>query len=274
MMHPNPLAQDPTPPPTEMPTDGPDVIDADSMLTVVNTRTVTLVGFAAGVLVPLIPLVILALAGSVATLVLSRGTIDFSAPSAPTGSGMQIALAILLLVVLCSGMLGAAMGIVRRWSVRRGIVWRLLVGHYFSSHPGPHSVIALVVVPLLVAAILHATSAVAGYSLSFAPLFFLIFPPAWMLSGLMFESAWEALVFPLLRSTTAEPMKWLAREAALFRLLKDDSYLFGCRLNEVRIDSDSGVAHIRGDFRTPDHLRRVREVGLRVIGVKEVEVTV
>ncbi|MYB76293.1 MAG: hypothetical protein F4X83_04200, partial [Chloroflexi bacterium] len=96
MMHPNPLAQDPTPPPTEMPVDGPDVIDADSMLTVVNTRTVTIAGFAAGVLVPLIPLMLLALFGFVATLVLNRGTIEFTTPSAAIGSDVQTALAILL----------------------------------------------------------------------------------------------------------------------------------------------------------------------------------
>ena len=66
-------------------------------------------------------------------------------------------------------------------------------------------------------------------------------------------------------------MMWLKRETDLVRLLKDDSELFDCRLHAVRIDPESGVAYIRGDFRTPDHFRRVREIGLRVIGVNEVE---
>ena len=66
-------------------------------------------------------------------------------------------------------------------------------------------------------------------------------------------------------------MKWLKREADLMRLLKDDSELFGCRLHAVRIDPNSGVTHIRGDFRAPALYRRVREIGQRVIGVNAVE---
>ena len=274
MMHLDPLAADKTPPMPQQPSDLPDGLDADSMLTVVDVRAVSVAGFAAGALVPFIPVVLFGSVGIVATIILNRGTIDFGALPALTSGGVQTALYTFVLVLLASGLLGALMGVVRRWSVRRGISWNLLVGHYFSSHPGPQSVIALAVVPVLAAGFLHAVSIAAGYTLSFAPVFFLMFPPAWMLAGFMYESAWESLIFPMLRSTAADPMKWLAREAALFRLLKDDSNLFDCRLHEVRIDSDTGVAHIRGDFRTPDHFRRVREVGLRVIAVREVEVAV
>ena len=256
-----------------LPSDVPDALDADAVLTVVGARTVMVAGFAAGALVPCIPLVLIGSVGVVATVLFNRGTIGFTAISTSASGVTPLAVFTLLLVVLSSGVLGAIMGAVRRWSVRRGISWSLLVGSYFSSHPGPQSVIALAVVPLLAAATLHAVSVAAGYSLSFAPIFFLIFPPAWILSGLVFESAWEALVFPMLRSNAAEPMRWLMREAALFRLLEDDSYLFECRLHTVRIDAESGVAHVQGDFRTPDHFRRVREIGLRVIGVSEVEVT-
>ncbi|MCY4436290.1 MAG: hypothetical protein OXE05_03020 [Chloroflexi bacterium] len=254
-----------------LPSDVPDALDADTVLTVVSVRTVMAAGFAAGALLPCIPLVLLGAVGVVATLLFNRGTIGFTAVTTFASSVTPLAVFTLLLVVLAGGVLGAVMGAVRRWSVRRGISWSLLVGSYFSSHPGPQSVIALAVVPILAAATLHAVGVAAGYRLSFAPIFFIVFPPAWLLSGLMFESAWEALVLPMLRSNAAEPMRWLMREAALFRLLKDDSYLFECRLDAVRIDAETGVAHVQGDFRTPDHLRRVRDIGLRVIGVKEVE---
>lgn len=272
MLSQNPMMPPDRPPVPDLPTGLPAGVEEDAVLTVIDVRAVVVAGFAAGALVPCIPLVLFGVAGIVATLLLSRGTIDFAAGS-PSASGVTPLLVFtLFLIVLSSGVLGAIMGVVRRWSVRRGIAWGLLVGSYFSSHPGPQSVIALATVPVLAVAILHTVSVAAGYSLSFAPIFFLIFPPAWILSGLIFESAWEALVFPLLRSNAAEPMRWLVREAALFRLLKDDSYLFDCRLHEVRIDPETSVAHVRGDFRTPDHFRRVREIGLRVIGVTEVEI--
>lgn len=273
MLSQNPMVPPDRPPLPQLPTSLPAGVEEDAMLTVVDVRAVVVAGFAAGALVPFVPLMLLGAVGIVATLLLNRGTIDFAAGS-PSASGVTPLLVFtLLLIVLSSGALGAIMGVVRRWSVRRGIAWGLLVGSYFSSHPGPQSVIALAAVPVLAAGFLHAVSVAAGYTLSFAPLFFLVFPPAWILAGLTFESAWEALIFPMLRSTATEPMRWLSREAALFRLLKDDSYLFDCRLHAVRIDASTGVAHVRGNFRTPDHLRRVSEVARRVVGVTEVDVT-
>ena len=274
MINANPHVPDRTPMMEPLQSGLPDELDADDVLTVVDVRTMTLAGLAAGTLVPIIPFVLLGAVGIVANLLLNRGTIGFGSFPMSVDGATLVAAFMLALVCLSSGLLGAIVGVVRRWSVRRGITWSLLIGTYFSSHPGPQSVIALVVVPILVAAALHAVSVVADYSLSFAPIFFLILPPAWMLSGLMFESAWEAIVFPILRASATEPMKWLLREKALFRLLKDDSYLLSCRLHEVRIDNMTGVAHVRGEFRTPDHLRRVREIGLRVIGVTDVEVVV
>ena len=252
--------------------DLPDELDANAFLTVVSVRAVITAGFAAGALVPCIPFALFGAVGIAATLLFNRGTIDFAALSTGASTGFLTPAFVFLLVVVGSGSLGAVMGAVRRWSVRRGILWKLLVGHYFSSHPGPHSVIALVAAPALIVAALHAVSVVGGFTVSIAPVFFLMFPPAWMLAGLMYESAWEALLFPMLRSRATEPMRWLLREAALFRLLKDDSYLFECRLHTVSIDAESGVARVRGHFPTPDHARRVREIGLRVVGVREVDV--
>ena len=269
----DPMRTEPTRTIGELPSDLPDELEANVVLTVTDARTVLAAGFVSGVLVPLIPLALFGLIGLGATILFNRGTIDFGAFSGPSGAGALSALAIFGLVLLGSGTLGGVMGAVRRWSVRRGITWKLLVGHYFSSHPGPQSVIALITVPFLVLAALHAVSVTSGLLVSIAPVFFFMVPPAWMLAGLIYEGAWEALLFPMLRSRATEPMKWLSREAALFRLLKDDSYLFDCRLHEVRIDAATGVAHVRGNFRTPDHLRRVREIGLRVIGVREIEVS-
>ena len=271
MLSQNPMASPAGTPLPNLPTDLPAGVEQDAVLTVVDVRVVVLAGFAAGALVPCIPLVLLGAVGIVATLLLNRGTIDFAAGSTSASGVTPLIVFTLLLVILSSGVLGAIMGVVRRWSVRRGITWGLLVGSYFSSHPGPQSVIALAAVPVLAAGFLHAVSVAAGYTVSLAPVFFLIFPPAWILAGLTFESAWEALIFALLRSTAAEPLRWHVREAAFFRLLKDDSYLFNCRINEVRIDAETGVAHVGGEFQSPDHVRRVREIGLRVVGVTEVE---
>jgi hypothetical protein len=263
---------EPTRPVPDLPSDLPDKLDADVVLTVSDVRPVVAAGFMSGVLVPLIPLALLGLVGIAATAIFNRGTTDFGSLSSSASAGNLPVLVVFLLFLLGSGTLGAVMGAVRRWSVQRGLAWQLLVGNYFSSHPGPQSVIALVVVPLLVLGALHAISVSNGYLVSIAPVFFVTIPPAWILAGFMYEGAWEALVFPMLRFKATEPMKWLSREAALFRLLKDDSYLFECGLRSVSIDSATGVAHINGTFRTPDHYRRVREIALRVVGVTEVDV--
>ena len=269
----DPMRVEPTRSIADLPSDLPDELEADVVLTVIDLRTCIAASFLSGVLLPSIPLVLFGSIGIVATIIFSQGTTDFGSLSVPTSAGVLPTTFVVLLVILASGTLGAVMGAVRRWSVRRGLSWKLLVGPYFSSHPGPQSVIALIAVPLLVLAALHAISVINGYLVSIAPVFFIMFPPAWILAGFIYEGAWEALVFPILRSRATEPMKWLSREAALFRLLKDDSYLFDCRIHAVRINAETGVAHIHGDFGTPDHLRRVREVGRRVIGVTEVEVT-
>jgi hypothetical protein len=255
------------PPPTD---ELPDASYADAVFMVVTLRAAIATGLVAGAIAPFIPLTVLAVVGFLATYLFIRGTIDLATSYAFAPGVLQVAAEVFLLLLVCSSVLGAVMGAVRRWSVQRGISWSLLVGHHFSIHPGPHTVIAVVVVPGLVAAALHLTSIGVGHLVSIAPVIFFMFP-LWLLSGFIYEALWEPLVFLILRMAAGERMTWLRREAALVHLLKDDTELFGCRLHIVQIDSAARTAHIRGDFRTPDHFRRVREIGLRVIGVDEVE---
>ena len=255
------------PPPTD---ELPDASYADAVFTVVTKRTAIVTGLAAGAIVPCIPLAILGTLGLLATLLFNRGTIELGTSSAITPENVQVAAVVLLLVIICSSVLGALMGALRRWSVKRGITWKLLVGSHFSTHPGPQTAVAFIVVPLVVVLMLHGVSVVVGHLVSIAPALFFMFP-LWALSGFLYEAVWEPVVFFILRIGAGEQMMWLKRETELVRLLKDDSELFGCHLHAVRIDPSSGVAFIRGDFRTPDHFRRVREIGLRVIGVNEVE---
>ncbi len=250
--------------------DLPDASYADAVFTVVSLRTAIVTGFVAGAIVLCIPFAILILAGLFGTFLLNRGTIDLTTSYVVAPGSAEAAARVLALFFLCSSMLGAVMGVVRRWSVQRNVTWPLLVGFHFSSHPGPQTALALIVVPSLIAAALHTMSLEVGYLISIAPVLFFMFP-FWSLSGFVYETVWEPIVFLILRIAVGEPMTWLKREAALVRLVKDDSELFACRLYAVRIDPESGVAYVRGDFRTPDHYRRVREIGQRIIGVNAVE---
>lgn len=250
--------------------DLPDAGYTDAVFTVVTLRTAIVSGFVAGAVVPCIPFAILIFAGLFGTFLLNRGTIDLMTSYAVAPGSLEAAARVLALFFLSSSLLGAVMGAVRRWCVQRNVTWNLLVGFHFSSHPGPQTVLALLVVPLLIAATLHRLSLDVGYLVSIAPVLFFMFP-FWSLSGFMYETVWEPIVFLILQIALGEPMTWLKREAALVHLLKDDSELVACRLYAVRIDPDTGVAYVRGDFRTPDHLRRVREIGQRVIGVNAVE---
>ncbi|MYB76294.1 MAG: hypothetical protein F4X83_04205 [Chloroflexi bacterium] len=250
--------------------DLPDASYADAVFTVVSLRTAIVTGFVAGAIVLCIPFAILIFAGLFGTFLLNRGTIELTTSYVIAPGSMEAAARVLALFFLSSSILGAVMGAVRRWSVQRGVTWPLLVGFHFSTHPGPQTVLALIVVPSLIAGALHMLSLDVGYLVSIAPVLFFMFP-FWTLSGFVYETVWEPLVFLILRMALGEPMMWLRREAALVHLLKDDSELYACRLVSVRIDPDSGVAYVRGDFRTPDHYRRVRDIGQRVIGVREVE---
>jgi len=250
--------------------DLPDASYADAVFTVVSLRTVIVTGFVAGAIVPCIPFAILIFAGLFGTFLLNRGTIDLTTSYVFAPGSLEAAAQVLALFLLCCSTLGAVMGAVRRWSVQRNVTWPLLVGFNFSTHPGPQTVLALIVVPSLIAGALHMLSLEVGYLVSIAPVLFFMLP-FWSLSGFVYETTWEPIVFLILRIAVGEPMTWLRREAALVHLLKDDSELVACRLVSVRIDSESGVAYVRGDFRTPDHYRRAREIGQRVIGVGAVE---
>lgn len=250
--------------------DLPDASYADAVFTVVTLRTAILTGFVAGAIVPCIPFAILIFVGLFGTFLLNRGTIDLTTSYVFAPGSVEAAAQVLTLFFLCSSILGAVMAAVRRWSVQRGVTWPLLVGFHFSTHPGPQTVLALIVVPSLIAGALHMMSLEVGYLVSIAPVLFFMFP-FWSLSGFIYETTWEPIVFLILRIAVGEPMTWLRREAALVHLLKDDSELVACRLVSVRIDAEIGVAYVRGDFRTPDHYRRVREIGQRIIGVYAVE---
>ncbi len=250
--------------------DLPDAGYADAVFMVVPLRTAIVTGFVAGAIVPCIPFAILIFAGLFGTFLLNRGTIDLTTSYVFAPGSLEAAARILTLFFLCSSILGGTMGAVRRWSVQRNVTWQLLVGFHFSSHPGPQTVLALIAVPTLIATSLHLLSLEVGYLVSVAPVLFFMFP-FWSLSGFVYETVWEPIVFLILQLAVGEPITWLKREAALVHLLKDDSELVACRLYAVRIDPETGVAYVRGDFRTPDHLRRVREIGQRVIGVNAVE---
>lgn len=250
--------------------DLPDASYADAVFTVVKLRTAIVTGFVAGVIVPCIPFAILIFAGLFGTFLLNRGTIDLTTSYVFAPGSAEAAARVLALFFLCSSILGAVMGAIRRWSVQRNVTWNLLVGFHFSTHPGPQTALAFIVVPSLIAGALHMLSLEIGYLVSIAPVLFFMFP-FWTLSGFVYETTWEPIVFLILRIAVGEPMIWLRREAALVHLLKDDSELYSCRLFAVRIDPESGVAYVRGDSRTPDHYRRVREIGQRVIGVNAVE---
>lgn len=249
----------------------PDAGYADAVFTVVSPRTAIVTGFVAGAIVPCIPFAILIFAGLFGTFLLNRGTIDLTTSYVFAPGSGEAAARVLALFFLCSSILGAVMGAMRRWSVQRNVTWNLLVGFHFSTHPGPQTALALVIVPSLIAGALHMLSLEVGYLVSIAPVLFFTLP-FWSLSGFVYETTWEPIVFVILRIAVGEPMMWLRREAALVKLLKDDSELYACRLVSVRIDPQMGIAHVRGDFRTPDHFRRVRDVGQRVVGVESVEV--
>ena len=150
--------------------DLPDASYADAVFTVVTKRTAIVTGLAAGAIVPCIPLAILGTLGLLATLLFNRGKIEIGTSSAIAPENVQVAGIILLFVVICSSVLGAPMGALRRWSVQRGITWKLLVVRsHFSTHPGPQTAIAYIVVPSVVVLMLHGVSVVVGHLVSIAP---------------------------------------------------------------------------------------------------------
>ena len=93
----------------------------------------------------------------------------------------------------------------------------------------------------------------------------------WLLSGLVYDQYWNMWFQAMLQSWVGSAV-WFRRTLSLSYVLHNDSDLFGCIFADLAVSEDGHKAQIQGWFRTPEQVKRARQVARRIVGIREVEV--
>ena len=103
------------------------------------------------------------------------------------------------------------------------------------------------------------------------PIMVIYLLPVWLLSGLVYDQYWKGWFEGMLQSWVGSAV-WFRRTLGLSFVLHNDSDLFGCIIADLAVSEDGHKALIQGWFRTPEQIKRARQVARRVVGIREVEV--
>lgn len=103
------------------------------------------------------------------------------------------------------------------------------------------------------------------------PIMVIYLLPAWLLSGLLYDMYWQGWFQGMLKSWLGSAV-WFRRTLSLSYVLHSDSDLFGCIFADLGVTEDGSKALIQGWFRTPEQIKRARQVARRIVGIREVEV--
>ncbi len=104
-----------------------------------------------------------------------------------------------------------------------------------------------------------------------APIMIVYLLIPWLLSGLVYDQYWQGWFEGMHQSWLGSAV-WFRRTLGLSYVLHGDSELFGCIFADLGVSEDGHKATIQGWFRTPDQIKRARQVARRVVGIREVEV--
>ena len=185
------------------------------------------------------------------------------------GLGVPVLIGRLWYVVVAGGILGAVVAFVQRDALQHEKRMRLYFTSIFTMDVEPQTVIGLIGGNLLaVSALVAAFSPplTAGLTAS------LVLFPVWIQSGFLFLTYWRPMTLRVLDSRVGQKV-WFRRNIGVMELLQgEDSDLTGASFMSAGVDSDTGVARVKGYFRHPDQMRRVRDSVMRVRGVAVVEV--
>ncbi len=103
------------------------------------------------------------------------------------------------------------------------------------------------------------------------PIMVIYLLPVWLLSGLVYDQYWQMWFAGMLEKWVGSAI-WFRRTLSLSFLLHNDSDLFGCIFADLAVSEDGRNAAIQGWFRSPDQIKRARQVARRVVGIREAEV--
>lgn len=103
------------------------------------------------------------------------------------------------------------------------------------------------------------------------PIMVIYLLPVWLLSGLVYDQYWNMWFEGMLQSWVGSAV-WFRRTLSLSFVLHNDSDLFGCIFADLGVSEDGRKAMIQGWFRTPEQVKRARQVARRIVGIREVEV--
>jgi hypothetical protein len=93
----------------------------------------------------------------------------------------------------------------------------------------------------------------------------------WLLSGLVYDQYWHGWFQGMLQSWVGS-LVWFRRTLSLSFVLHNDSDLFGCIFGDLAVSENGRKATIQGWFRTPEQIKRARQVARRIVGIREIEV--
>ena len=183
--------------------------------------------------------------------------------------GIPVLVGRLWYVVVAGGVLGALVAVVQRNSLQHEKRMRLYFTSIYTVDVEPHTALGLVGGNLLaVSALVAAFSPPLAAGLTASLVFF----PVWIQSGFLFLTYWRPLTVRMLDSRVGQKV-WFRRNIGVMELLQgEDSDLTGATFMSAGVDSDTGVARVKGYFRHPDQMQRVRDSVMRVRGVMVVEV--
>ena len=185
------------------------------------------------------------------------------------GLAIPVLIGRLWYVVAAGGILGALVAFVQRDALQHEKRMRLYFTSIFTVDVEPHTVIALVGGNLLA---LSALVAAFSPPLSAGLTASLVLFPVWIQSGFLFLTYWRPLTLRVLDSRVGQKV-WFRRNIGVMELLQgEDSDLVGATFMSAGVDSNTGVARVKGYFRHEDQMRRVQESVMRVRGVAVVEV--
>ena len=171
---------------------------------------------------------------------------------------------------LVAALVGALLAALRCLSARRGHWWlvRLTAGQVLQF--GWHSLLVGVAVPLVLLQVVFSWQPAGADGQGLQLLWVALFP-FWLVSGVLVEVLWELINMPLLRRVAPlQPAVLLG--LAVQSVLEAEPLLQAARIQQVVADPTTGNVTIHGVFADDLQRQRVREAGLKVAGVEQVQV--
>ena len=157
---------------------------------------------------------------------------------------------------------GALLGLVRRWSVRKGRFLVVAIGPVAELRAGWH-------VPLGIACAALLALGLSGALHTLPPAFAYLTLGVGSVAAIVLWEVAHDLILPAL--LTQHERERAVVEYDLKEALAQDETAVRWRVDRVRFDARTGLAVLFGEFPTPEAKKRVHQLAMRVKGVRDTQ---